>query len=75
MMVHFRKRLSLEMLGRVNEQMVLRRQHSDVVARIAPISEDRKETENKDEAVVVPNQGQLIVDASCAPADIRYPRT
>jgi len=73
MMVHFRKRLSLEMLGRVNEQMVLRGQHSDVVARIAPISEDRKETENKDEAVVVPNQGQLIVDASCAPADMRYP--
>jgi transposase, IS5 family len=73
MMVHFRKRLSLEMVGRVNEQVVMGVKNADADESIVPNSEERKKTENQNEATVVPNQGQLIVDASCAPADICYP--
>ncbi|UIE40725.1 hypothetical protein [Leptodesmis sichuanensis] len=34
---------------------------------------DELEQEDDDDAASPPNQGQLIIDASCAPADIRYP--
>ena len=66
MFVHFRKRLSLELVGRVNEQVVAKR-----------IQESTEEPESKakdDEQVPPPfNRGKLILDATCAPADIRYP--
>lgn len=74
MLVHFRKRISLEMIGRINEQIVLSHR-----------GEDQGETDSQaaspptavsvcdDEDELPPNEGQLIVDASCAPADISYP--
>jgi transposase, IS5 family len=70
MMVYFRKRLNLELVGRINEQVV---KGSKTLEQMSAPCEDNKNDEGGDAAAVVPNQGQLIVDASCAPADIRYP--
>ncbi len=76
MMVHFRKRLSLEMVGRINEQVVA--QLTDQSAAEAEPKEageaGANDKDNEDEPPpVAKNQGQLMLDATCAPADIRYP--
>jgi transposase, IS5 family len=75
MMVHFRHRLNLEWVGRINEAVVQ--------AAAPPPSEDNIEPaapaptsgadDDDDEPPGSGNQGQLIMDASCTPADIRYP--
>jgi transposase, IS5 family len=62
MMVHFRKRLKLEIIGRINEQIANQ--------TIEPKPDKTKDEEDDNEP---PNQGKLILEASCAPADIRYP--
>ena len=64
MMVHFRKRLNLEIVGRINEQ---------VANQTIEPKPDKTKDENEDDDNEPPNQGKLILDASCAPADIRYP--
>lgn len=70
LMVYFRKRLTLEVLGEINE-MILR----DAKER------QEKETEkskNDDDDSTPPsdggNSGTLIVDATCAPSNIRFPQ-
>lgn len=83
MLVHFRKRLSLEMVAQVNEQVVtamLREESTTAEVENATSSatpegsgEAIDEEEDSDEPPPPPNQGQLILDATCAPADIRYP--
>jgi transposase, IS5 family len=73
MLVHFRKRLSLELVGQVNEAVV----QEMLVAPEDPAtasSESAPESDrHDDDESPTPNQGQLILDATCAPADIRYP--
>lgn len=72
MLVHFRKRLSLELVGQMNEA---------VVQKMVGVAEDTSqsqttalsESDRDDDEPPTPNQGQLILDATCAPADIRYP--
>jgi transposase, IS5 family len=72
MLVHFRKRLSLEVVGQVNEA---------VVQKMVGVAEDTSqsqttalsESDRDDDEPPSPNQGQLILDATCAPADICYP--
>ena len=56
MFVHFRKRISKEMLGKVNEAI-------------------RKKAKSKDDDDEQPpkNKGKLLIDATCAPADITFP--
>ena len=95
MFVHFRKRLPLSLLGRVNERIVQRAMEQPHLS--SPSSQpqdaqaaqaDRDETETTSGSATpmeqpnladqqlqseVNNQGQLILDASCAPADIHYP--
>jgi hypothetical protein len=71
MLVHFRKRLTLELVGRVNEAVVLETDEPGTAQ--AQIDADKREQEEDDDADPPANQGQLIIDASCAPADIRYP--
>jgi hypothetical protein len=58
MMVHFRKRLSVEMLNEVNEEV---------------IAEEHKKKETKEGSSEKENKGKLLVDATCVPQDIRYP--
>jgi len=57
MFVHFRKRISKEMLGKVNEAIHKKVHPSD----------------NDDDDPSPGNKGKLLIDATCAPADITFP--
>jgi IS5 family transposase len=65
LMVHFRKRFDKECLAKINEAIVLK------VASSGKTKKD-KHTGSNDEPSP-PNRGKLIMDATCAPADITYP--
>lgn len=65
LLVHFRQRISPNLINKVNERMV------EKMRSIAPIKpEKKKDSDGKNESL---NRGKLIVDATCAPADISYP--
>lgn len=65
LMVHFRKRLDEQTVSEVNELVV-----KNWVKRKGRGKRKRKEGSEEDET---PKQGKLLLDCSCAPADIRYP--
>lgn len=65
MMVYFRKRLNLGKLSEINELI-----HGKYRKK-SRSSKDKEDKGGSDGKSL--NQGKLIVDASCAPADIRYP--
>ena len=73
LMVYFRKRLTAEVLGEINE-MILR----DAKARQQKEADtQQKEADNDDDANPPSgggNSGTLIVDATCAPSNIRFPQ-
>ncbi len=70
-LVHFRKRLSRELVGRINEKIILNRKETQT--RKQQPDKEEANTE-KDEPPSLPgNQGKLILDATCTPADIGYP--
>jgi transposase, IS5 family len=74
MMVHFRQRLNLEWVGRINEAVVLSAEERQTTPPSETSNPPRKSGSDDDDAPPTSgNQGQLIMDASCAPADIRYP--
>ena len=62
LMVYFRKRLTPEVLGEINE-MILR----DVAK-----PDEKKDDDNDDDGSG--NSGTLTIDATCAPSNIRYPQ-
>ena len=64
LMVHFRKRLGPKILAEVNELVIekMRKQEEDQTPNDPPSGDSSPE-----------NKGQLIVDATCAPQDMRYP--
>lgn len=62
MMVHFRKRINLEMLTEINELVIC---GTDKVKKESTAA-DQDDGEGN-------NKGKLIIDATCAPADIKYP--
>ena len=65
LLVHFRQRISLNLINKVNERMVEKMRSS------TPIKpEKKKDSDAKNESS---NRGKLIIDATCAPADISYP--
>jgi len=69
MYVHFRKRFTLEELQQINEAIVRAGTGKDS-------GEDAKKEDSNGgdgEAGVGRNKGKLLIDATCAPADIRYP--
>jgi vacuolar-type H+-ATPase subunit F/Vma7 len=78
MMVHFRKRLNLEFVGRINEQIVKHPKESEQ-EEIKEKQDEKKEKgekleEGQKENEAEPaNEGKLLLDATVAPADIRYP--
>ena len=61
LMVYFRKRLTPEVLGEINEMII----------RDAKARGSKKDDDNDDQGG---NSGTLIVDATCAPSNIRYPQ-
>lgn len=75
MLVHFRKRVNLELIGQINEAIVKQRYEGDASKPegTTKSSDSTDENNNDNEPPSPANAGQLIVDASCTPADIRYP--
>jgi hypothetical protein len=66
MLVHFRERIDLEIINRINREMVKKQR--------ASLGEEEPEKKLKDEEKSPrKNRGKLILDASCVPADISYP--
>jgi IS5 family transposase len=71
MLVHFRKRISDDLVGSINEK-VIEDAISKQDASNRPSSDKQQHNDNnKDEEP--PNSGKLIIDATCTPADIRFP--
>ena len=61
LMVYFRKRLTVEILGEINEMILTGQERKD------PSDKDTHDGEDG-------NRGTLIVDATCAPSQIKYPQ-
>jgi IS5 family transposase len=66
MLVHFRKRIGKDLLNKVNKKMVMR----EIKKKEAEEKSPRQEGEEENQRT---HQGKLILDATCAPADISYP--
>lgn len=71
MMVHFRKRLGTEELSRINE--LIHSKHWKQKQKKRVQDKDKEDKGGGGSGGGTPNQGKLIVDTSCTPADIRYP--
>ena len=69
LMVYFRKRLTPEVLGEINEMIV-----RDAKERQAKESEVKDNDDSDDAPGSGGNSGTMIVDATCAPSHIRYPQ-
>ena len=67
MFVHFREKIGVNLVNKVNKQMV----------REVLLSDDSQTTEKKEssekERSEITNQGKLLLDTTCANADISYP--
>ena len=61
MMVHFRKRFPAQRVEEINKRMFVKRE------------KEEKTDSGDDPPSTPPNSGKLVLDATCAPADIRYP--
>lgn len=66
-MTRFRKRLTAEQLMEINEKFINDAQN------LEPI-EQSKDNDDDDKKNPLTNKGTLIVDATCAPSQIKYPR-
>ena len=70
LMVYFRKRLTPEILGEINEMIV-----RDAEARREKVADAQDDDDDSDgHPENGGNSGTLIVDATCAPSNIRYPQ-
>ena len=70
MLVHFRKRISDELVSSINEK-VIEAAISKQDTKAHTSSKNPKDNDTNDEEPL--NRGKLIIDATCTPADIRYP--
>lgn len=85
-LVHFRKRISAEMLNAINERIAVQALTGSTILKqeeekqqppsnhttpyTEPPTTSPSEVESKTDSV---NQGKLLMDATCAPEDIRFP--
>ena len=69
LMVYFRKRLTPEILGEINEMIV-----QDAKERQAKETEAKEDNDSDNGPGTGGNSGTMIVDATCAPSNIRYPQ-
>ncbi|NET03119.1 MAG: IS5 family transposase [Sphaerospermopsis sp. SIO1G1] len=68
MMVHFRERIDINLVNKLNQEIVRKALFIEEEVEVKT-----KKSEGEDSKNEVKNQGKLILDASCAPADITYP--
>jgi transposase, IS5 family len=79
MLVHFRKRLNLKIVTAANEVVAKKifglegESKEEEEPSETGLSEEPQKNKDDDEPPLPPNQGQLVMDATCTPADIRYP--
>ncbi|MFX3660970.1 MAG: IS5 family transposase [Ectobacillus sp.] len=82
LMTHFRKRLGPDVINKVNEWIVLEEQGHDSDDNdddgeggtpSNPDADMAGEPETTSQAESPKNKGKLLLDATCAPADIAYP--
>lgn len=64
LMVYFRKRLTPEVLGEINE----------MILRDATKAGGKNDDDQNDDSDSSGNSGTLTIDATCAPSNIRYPQ-
>ncbi len=69
MLVHFRERIDINVVNKINQEIV--KQARETKEEV--VKEKKSETEDSKSEPELPNRGKLILDASCAPADISYP--
>lgn len=69
MMVYFRKRLTPEIIGEINELIIAAEQ-----AKLEKEKEETVKDESDDSDDDDKNSGTMIVDATCAPSQISYPQ-
>jgi hypothetical protein len=81
LMVYFRKRLTPEILGDINEMIISKAKRKTQTSTGSdyrdppPLDSDGNAHQmSAEESKESPNQGDLIVDATCAPQNIRYPQ-
>ena len=65
MLVYFRERISIDLVKKVNIKMVSTQRENQ--------GDKLKKEQEKEEESEKNNKGKLILDATCAPADITYP--
>ena len=64
MMVHFRQRIGDELIGEINQAMVKKAQEISNESTSQKLEEGEKK---------ISNRGKLLIDATVAPADVKYP--
>lgn len=81
LMVYFRKRLTAEVLGEINEMILVQSKVTPVLEPVeAPVEKktddpsDTDDTNDHDKSEPPANGGTMIVDATCAPSQIRFPQ-
>mgnify|MGYP000016374669 FL=1 len=73
-MVAFRKRFSEEDLTAINEMIIAEKGKSDDDSHDEPKGTPPSQADGPEEGEGYSHEGTLILDATCAPADIRYPQ-
>lgn len=75
MMVYFRKRLGKDIINEINEliakEAAAKSKNDDSDGSDGKVSQPEKESSSQEN--LFENQGTLLLDATCAPADIHYP--
>lgn len=69
LMVYFRKRLTPEILGEINEMII-----AEAQPKKSEQPEQQKDSHDDDRHNGPGNGGTMIIDATCAPSHIRYPQ-
>jgi len=73
LITHFRKRFSADILNEVNEKIALAAKPEKKDDDKNPPSSTGGAASQDDEGTSCEKSGKLILDATCAPADIQYP--
>ncbi|QQE73440.1 IS5 family transposase [Brevibacillus composti] len=79
LMTHFRKRLGEQVLREINEIIAVEAAKStpdsdhDDEPKSGTTSKGKRTTKRRSTSEEDPNQGVLLLDATCAPADVAYP--
>ncbi len=72
MLVHFRKRLSMDFVCKINEQ-INQKAFGQKKAQSDPSDDDNDQSNSGSSGKKNVNRGKLLINATCTPADITFP--